>query len=131
MTDRFLFIPADCSLPTQWITQNDGETVNSMIHRYIDCDLFEIVPLPISNLILIVDECGKLKSHDVNQLASKLYPGTPYGDYIAGDVIIGRIGLVQTDVIDGESFFEHDILPLRPHEEDVFVKLGWIQKEDP
>lgn len=131
MSHKFLFIPADCARSCEWITQNDGERVNGMIHRYINCDLFEIVHFPIGNLILIVDECGKLKPHDVNQLASKLYPGTPYGDYIAGDVIIGRIGLVQTDIIDGNPFLEPYILPLRPHEQEFFVKLGWIKKEDP
>lgn len=130
MKDQYLFIPADCSRPTQWIHQEDGETVNSMIHRYIECGLYEVVSVPIGDLILIVDECGKLKPHDINQLASKLYLGTPYGDYIAGDVIIGRIGLIQTDVIDGKPFYEHDILPLRSFEMDLFRRFGWIIEED-
>ena len=70
------------------------------VHEFIDCDIFEIVYLSnYGDLVMIVDESGKLYDKRVNPLASLLYPGTVYGDYIVGDVLLGKM-----TNIDGEFY---------------------------
>ena len=43
----------------------------------------------------VVDECGKIKEDPqrVNPYASRMYPGTLFGDPLAGPVIFVRVGL--------------------------------------
>lgn len=90
------------------------ESVNKVWHDLMnDPDhhlLFECVHNLISpDIVFLVDECGKMKNHQVNNFGSALYPGTPYGDYIAGNLLVARIVEVPYEK-DGEVlFFEHDI----------------------
>lgn len=53
---------------------------------------FEMVHNIISpEIVFLVDDCGKMKEHKVNHFGSSFYPGTNYGDYIAGDLLVARI----------------------------------------
>lgn len=90
------------------------DSVNKVWHDLMnDPDynlLFESVHNRIStDIVFLVDECGKLKSHFVNMFASIFYPGTPFGDYIAGDVLIAKI--IDVPYIEDENvlFYEKDI----------------------
>ena len=58
-------------------------------YSLLDCDLIEIVSTWVPDIVLIVDESGKLKDGwKPNLLASMLYPN-PF-DPIAGTAIIAR-----------------------------------------
>ena len=71
-----------------------SEELSRRVHELIDCELFEIVSLPnYGDLLMIVDETGKLTGKRCNPVASAVYPGTAYGDYIVGDVLIGKVCL--------------------------------------
>ena len=71
---------------------------NDNVHRLIECSIYELVHVP-GGFYLVVDENGKMYEvpKPVNVLASMLYPGTPHGDPIVGDVLIGRIGTVNEE----------------------------------
>lgn len=117
MRNDFLVIPADGSTPF-FIPQCGS--INDTWHNLMrdpDRDLcFESVKMdaPFDDLVILVDDCCKLRPHVVNELASLFYPGSSFGDYIAGTAMVARIGLVSYDCGDGEVIQEHDILPLLP-----------------
>lgn len=60
----------------------------------LDCDCVEHVRTMIPGIALLVDESGKMKDPQkpLNSKASRLYPGTFYGDPIVGHAIICSIG---------------------------------------
>ena len=72
------------------------EKFNDNVHSLIDCSIYELVHVP-GDFYLVVDENGKIYDvpKPVNILASMLYPGTPHGDPIVGDVLVGRLGTVN------------------------------------
>lgn len=97
------------------------DTVNKVWHDLMnDPDhhlLFESVHNRIApDILFLVDECGKLKPHSVNAFASLFYPGTSFGDYIAGDVLIAK--LIDVPYIEDNevSFYEKDIGSLTRHD---------------
>lgn len=61
-------------------------------YQALDCDLVEMVHITLDGkkYIMIVDEEGKLRDKEYNELASSLY-NNPW-DYIVGDAV-----LVKTD----------------------------------
>lgn len=127
MKNDFLVIPADGSKP-YFIPQCGS--VNDTWHNLMrDPDrelLFECVPIAafgVKDLIFMVDECGKLKPHQVNAFASLFYPGFNFGDYLAGTVMVARMGLVKTELAPGEYIEEHDLLPLTEYHVNVFKSL--------
>ena len=68
------------------------EDLHRKVHEFIDCELFEIVYLSnYGDLVMIVDESGKLYDKRVNPLASLLYSETVCGDFIVGDVLLGKM----------------------------------------
>lgn len=90
------------------------DSVNKVWHELMnDPDhhlLFESVHNLISpDIVFLVDECGKLKKHYINLFASLFYPGTNFGDYIAGDVLIAKI--IDVPYIEDNEilFYEKDI----------------------
>lgn len=110
------------------------ESVNKVWHDLMnDPDhhlCFEMVHNRISyDIVLLVDECGKLKSHFVNKFASLFYPGTPFGDYIAGDVLIAK--LIDVPYIEDNKvlFYETDIGSLSDDDIRLIQFLLEIQNE--
>lgn len=59
------------------------------IYRIIGADFFEQVSLQLPGIVILIDECGKIKyppqAH--NELASRLYGGYQFGDDIVGPAI--------------------------------------------
>lgn len=88
-----------------WVTI-DREHLLEDLRDAIGCEWLEGVYLPYG-VCVIVDEVGKIKDppQPINWLASRLYPGTAFGDPLVGPVVFARI-----DVVDGES----DWCPLLP-----------------
>ena len=109
MTDTYILLKIDGS---RHLVDIENENFNDEVHRLINCIYYELVHLP-GDIYLVVDELGKVceKPKDVNVLASMLYPGTPHGDPIVGDVLIGKLGYVngESDMV-GLSDFELKIL---------------------
>lgn len=64
----------------------------------IGCDMLESVSLPWG-ICGVVDESGKVKANpqQINPYASRLYPGTLYGDPLVGPVVFCRIALVDEE----------------------------------
>lgn len=108
------------------------ESVNKVWHDLMnDPDhhlCFETVHNRICyDIVFLVDECGKLKSHFVNKFASLFYPGTIFGDYIAGDVLIAK--LIDIPYIEDNKvlFYEKDIGSLSQHDIDLINHLLEVQ----
>ena len=59
------------------------------IYRVIGADFFEQVSLQLPGIVILIDECGKVKTppQEHNELASRLYGGYPFGDDIVGPAI--------------------------------------------
>lgn len=85
----------------------------------LDCTCVEHVQTIFPDLHLLVDESGKMKDPQkpLNTKASRLYPGTFYGDPIVGHAILCSLGYRNG---------EPDILPPHP---DTLRRLsrftGW------
>ena len=105
----YLYVKADGS-----VSQVDvpHKNFNDNVHKLIDCSIYELVHVP-GDFYLVVDESGKILDvpKPVNIKASMLYPGTPYGDPIVGDVLIGKLGTVdgEPDMV-GLSVIELEML---------------------
>ena len=76
-----------------------------------------------AEIVFLVDDCGKMKDHKVNHFGSSFYPGTNYGDYIAGDVLIAKI--IDVPYIEDNEvfFFEKDIGSLSQDDIDLIEYL--------
>lgn len=100
--EKYLVLYPDGSM--RWI-YTDHKNILSAFHEAIGCEWLEHVSLPY-RFGCVVNECGKIKdpAQRINPLASRMYPGTEYGDPLVGPVVFVRIGLV-----DGEP----DWVPLR------------------
>lgn len=88
MEHKYLCLRANGA--ADWVTIRDDKFVDD-VHKILGIDCFEIVNTFIQDLVMIVDESGKLKERwweRINYAASHLYPGSQYGDPIAGDVIL-------------------------------------------
>lgn len=101
-----------------------ADSVNKVWHDLMNDPhhhlLFESVHNIIApDIVFLVDECGKLKPHSVNKFASIFYPGTPFGDYIAGDVLFAKI--IDVPYIEDNEilFYEKDIGSLSQHDIDL------------
>lgn len=103
-----------------WI-QTAHSDILEAFHKAIGCNMLEQVTLPYG-FCCIVDECGKIKDkpQPLNPLASRMYPGTFYGDPLVGPVIFVRI-----DLIDGEP----DWAPLR--DQDLIILELLLGKKVP
>ena len=103
-----------------WIETSRREMCANF-RKAIGCDFLENVTLPYG-FCCIVDESGKIKEEPqpLNPLASRLYPGSFYGDPLVGPVVFARI-----DLIDGEP----DWAPL--NDRDIMVLELIIGKKVP
>lgn len=76
-------------VPYDW---TDGEGLDhKRIHQLIGCDCLEQVRTVLPNIVLVIDESGKLKSPPQahNELASRLYYGYQVGmDNIVGPALV-------------------------------------------
>ena len=127
MKNNYLFIPADPALPCKFIsipdsTDYDCNEFNDRVDELLSCDLYESVWL-YSDLVMLVDESGKLKAKPVNPRASFFYRGTAYGDPIVGDAIICGTRYVNTDLGDGELIQELSFGPLNDVYKGILTKL--------
>ena len=123
--ERYLCIYPDGFL--KWILADPNHLCDAF-RKAIGCDWLENVYTILRDIVIIVDEVGKVKSNPqrLNPIASRLYAGTPYGDPIVGPAVVAAIHLR-----DGES----DWVPLTVPE---LIKLqNFLQidlskaKEDP
>lgn len=78
-------------VPYTW-TDGSGPSLNQ-IYSYIGCTCIEQVRTVIPDVVILVDESGKLKDppQALNILASRLYRGSLYGDPIVGPVIVAAL----------------------------------------
>ena len=97
MSKDLKFLCLDPDGTCRWIYTNRRQLLDDF-HAAIGCDMLEYVQLPF-RFGCVVDECGKIKAdpQPINPFASRLYPGTPFGDPLVGPVIFVRI-----DLVDGE-----------------------------
>lgn len=75
-------------VPYDWI---DGDGISlDQIYATIGCSCFEQVRTMIPNIVILIDESGKIKepAQPHNEVASRLYAGSAYGDYIVGPAIV-------------------------------------------
>ncbi len=86
---KYLFIPVVGEIK---VLELDEPVNFSEVYELIGCDFIETVRVVFSDIIMMVDESGKIKSpaKSLNPRASMFYGGFRYGDYIAGDVLIGK-----------------------------------------
>lgn len=107
MEHKYLCLRADGT--SEWVTLRDftSDFVDD-VHKILGIDCFEIAHTCVKDVVLILDESGKLKDRwweRINYAASHLYPGSQLGDPIVGDVILAyQVGEdlvpVPRDVID-------------------------------
>lgn len=65
------------------------------LYKLIGCDMIEVVyPLYDSNIIIVIDEEGKLKGKDINYAATIMWGGAGY-DALVGDVIVCHISMLK------------------------------------
>ena len=62
------------------------------LYEIIGCDCVEQVSLHIPGIVILIDECGKVKcpARPHNELVSRLYGGYAFGDNIVGPAIFFR-----------------------------------------
>ncbi len=92
MIDRYLCITPQGDV--EWITvphvPGNERLRREKFCSAIGCDWLEQVYSRLPNILLIVDECGKIKEIPQlpNFLASRLYAGAPFGDLIHGPAVV-------------------------------------------
>lgn len=95
MKNKYLLLKADGSAEFISLPDDSGEWLDA-VYGAIGCDCVEIVSTVVKDVVLIVDESGKLKDgwqKRINYAASQLYAGSAYGDPIVGDVVLAyRVG---------------------------------------
>lgn len=96
--------------PYKWI---DGEGLDQdMLHDLIGCSCLEQVRTVLENIVLVIDESGRIKSPPQahNDIASKLYLGWILGhDDIVGPALVCSLRPV-------EPYGELDWMPLSPRD---------------
>lgn len=88
--ERYLVIDPDGSL--RWILV-DPDHILYAFRKAINCDWLENVYTVLPDIVIIVDEVGKVKQNPqrFNPVASRLYGGAPYGDFIHGPAVVAAI----------------------------------------
>lgn len=108
---KFLLVRTDSTCEILEIEQSK---LFDTIKPLMKCTWIETVHL--GSIILMVDELGKLYDtpKPINPGCSLIYPDTPHGDPIVGDVVIGEFGYV-----DGEP----DIVGLSDKRIEVIIDV--------
>ena len=91
------------------------EEFHDRVHELVGCEYFELVGFK-DGFYFVVDELGKCydEPKPVNKKASLFYTGFIHGDFIVGDVLIGKHGYVEG---------EPDIVGLSEDELKHFEKI--------
>lgn len=107
------------------LVEIDPKKLLDGFYQALECDCIESVPIR-NGYLMIVDESGKLKNKEYNQVASALYNSEfNITDWIAGDALISRIGCRGDEI---------DIVPLSKHEAALMhakLKVLWIKANQP
>lgn len=92
------------------------------LHKIINCDCVEQVRTVINNLVLIVDESGRIKTppKEHNDLASCLYLGWILGS----DNIVGTAVLASLEVDPESEYGELDWFPVNDQHQQMLKSLG-------
>ena len=120
--EKFLFIPVDGPMQVVEADASNRVSFFCQVEEMLECDWLEFVRC--GEDFLIVDEVGKFcePPKAVNKRASCLYPGSDFGDFIHGNVLIGAHGMR-----DGEP----DFVGLRPSQLQIlrnfFLAIGEVQ----
>lgn len=106
------------------LVEIDPKKLLDGFYQALDCDCIETVHIR-NGYLLILDEVGKLRNKEYNQVASTLYDSGYTADWIAGDALIARIGFRDD---------ETDIVPLGKHETELMLaklKTLWAKANQP
>lgn len=115
-SNTFLLLKANGELKEVNIPLEPSSLFNSHIHSLISSEIYELVSFgdDCHSFYFIVDELGKVRNFPkaINLKATSIFPGSKYGDYIVGDVVIGKHGYIngEPDVI---GLSQEDIEVLR------------------
>lgn len=73
----------------QWVAIDRDDLLDDL-YRIIGCRCVERVRTTLKDIVIIIDESGKLKDPPKlhNELASRLYAGWLYGDDIVGPAVV-------------------------------------------
>lgn len=86
---KYAYLKIDTESNVQLITSEEREFTLDEFYKGINCDTISIVPVQkIPNMLMVLDDNGKVFHRDINCLATLLYGQLPH-DFIVGDVIIG------------------------------------------
>lgn len=119
MNDLYPVIYPDGSI--KWI-RTDRKHMAADFLKAIGCNWLENVYTLIPGIVIIVDEVGKVKQvpQRFNPLASILYGGAQYGDFIHGPAVVASIGLTPEGM---------DWIPLNGAQ--IHLLQNWLQIELP
>ena len=90
--ERYLHITTDGVIS---VVEFSHDVLIEKIHELCNCKVFECLALPhYGDLLMFCDEYALITNPPkrVNPVASMLYPGTLAGNYIYGDVLLGKYG---------------------------------------
>ena len=94
LKDKYPVIYPDGSV--MWIHTNRNR-MSEDFRKAIRCNWLENVYTVLPGIVIIVDEVGKVRQDPqiFNPVASRLYGGAPYGDFIHGPAVVASIGLTD------------------------------------
>lgn len=106
----------------------DRARILGRLHEIIDCNCVEQVRTVIHNLVLIVDESGRIKTppKEHNDLASCLYLGWILGS----DNIVGTAVLASLEVDPESEYGEMDWFPVNELHQQILKELSFSIPED-
>lgn len=64
------------------------------LYKLLDCSLVQVLPCQAANMLMIIDEEGKLNQKSQNERATELVTLFP-GDYIAGSALVCKVEQLQ------------------------------------
>lgn len=87
--DKYAYLKIDTDSNVELIVSDKREFNLDEFYKGIDCDTISIVPVQtLPNVLMVLDDNGKIFHRDINPLATILYGQLPH-DFIVGDVILG------------------------------------------
>lgn len=123
MTEKYLVIQTDGKLRWEEIPR---DYLLDRLHEIIGCSCVEQVRTIVTNIVMIVDESGRIKNppQQHNALASTLY----YGWITGMDDIVGPAVLAELRPVG--PYQELDWFPLRPINLVLLSSLGFEIPEE-
>lgn len=85
---EYAYLKIDTESNVHLITSEEREFTLDEFYEGINCDTISIVHTQIPNVLMVLDDNGKVFHRDINCLATLLYGQLPH-DFIVGDVILG------------------------------------------